>query len=190
MYELLLKNISRCAELTVQEVESIKRSFIPKKIRKKQYLVYAGSICKYAAFINKGCMCSYVIDDNGVKHVIQFAVEDWFIADLKSFQTQQPAELTIEALEDSEVLLIDFDSRENLLNQSITFQRSVIMAYQNALVSTQERILSMISNNAEQKLAAFMVKYPNLINRVPQHLIASFLGITPETLSRVRKQLA
>jgi CRP-like cAMP-binding protein len=190
MYDLLLKNISRSAELSEQEIEIIKRSFIPKKFRKKQYLVYSGSICKYAAFVNKGCLCAYVIDDDGVKHVVQFAVEDWFIADLKSFQTQQPAELTIEALEDSEVLLIDFDSRQNLLDHSAKFQRSVVMSYQNALISAQERILSMISNNAEQKFAAFMTKYPNLINRVPQHLNASYLGITPETLSRIRKQLA
>jgi CRP-like cAMP-binding protein len=190
MFDLLYQNITNKIELTPEEFEHITTFFIPKKLRKKQYFLQAGDVCRYTAFVNKGCLRSYTVDDAGKEYVMQFAPEDWWISDQGSLRGSKPSKLNIDALEDSELLLLTKDSMATLLEESAAFERYTMVLLENKAIDSDERMSGMLSQSAEQRYAAFESKYASLMQRVPQHLIASFIGITPETLSRLRKQRA
>lgn len=190
MFELLHQNIANRVKLTPVEFEHITTFFIPKKLRKKQYFLQAGDVCRYTAFVNKGCLRSYTVDDGGKEYVMQFAPEDWWIADQGSMKANAPSKLHIDALEDSELLLLTKDSMATLLDESAAFKRYMMVLLENKSIANDERMSGMLSQSAEQRYAAFESKYASLVQRVPQHMIASFIGITPETLSRLRKQRA
>jgi CRP-like cAMP-binding protein len=139
-------------------------------------------------FINKGCMRSYKVDSKGQEHIVMFGIEGWWISDFYSFLTETPAIQHIDALEDSEVFCIDKPDLEKLYTTVPKFERFFRIILQNAYISSQQRSLSDISETAEERYIAFINKYPTLEQRVPQHQIASYLGMTPETISRIRKQ--
>jgi CRP-like cAMP-binding protein len=190
MYELLEEKIKEKVSLTEEEFEFCKTLFIPKKIRKKQYLLQAGDVCKYTAFVEKGILRSYTVDDKGNEHILQFALEGWWIADMYSFLTGEPSTYDIDALEDTEVLLLTREANEKLYEKVPKFERYFRILIQNSMVAMQRRLSGTLSLSAEGKYLKLTETYPDIIQRVPQHLVASYLGITPETLSRIRKQLA
>ncbi len=190
MYELLFQKVTEKIQLTEEEKEICKTLFIPKKLRKKQYLLQQDDVCKYTAFVEKGVLKSYTVDDKGVEHIIQFAPEGWWIADLYSFLTGEPSTYNIDALEDSELLLISKTSQETLLQKVPKFERYFRILTQNSLIAMQRRLVGSLSQTAEEKYIKLTNNYPDIVQRVPQHMIASYLGITPETLSRIRKQIA
>ena len=190
MYELLHKKIAETISITEEDFNYCKTLFLPKKLRKKKYLLQEGDVCKYTAFVSKGLLRTYTIDDKGAEHILQFALEGWWIADLYSFLTDEPSQFNIEALEDCELLLITKPSWDLLLTKIPAFERFFRILIQNNLIATQRRLIGIMSETAEEKYIKFLKTYPDCGQRVPQHMIASYLGITRETLSRIRGQMA
>jgi len=190
VYELILKNISRHIELTQEESDFFTGILHLKKLRRRQYFIQEGNISRNECFINKGCLRAYHVDEKGVEHVIQFGIEGWWIGDMYSFVTGKPAKFNIDALEDSELLCIDKNDLEVLYEKVPKFERFFRIIIQNAFVVQQERILSNMYQSAEKRYTDFIERYPQFEQRLPQHQVASYLGISPETLSRIRKQIA
>ena len=189
MHERILKNVSRFIELTPEEARYFVSLLKHKKIRKRQYLVQEGDIARFEYFVNEGCLRTFHTDDKGMEHNVQFSIEDWWTGDMYSFLTQTPGKYNIVAIEDSDLICIDSEALELLYTKVPKFERFFRHLLQNAFVSLQERILSGMSESAEERYLNFRKKYSEMDKRIPQNQIASFLGITPESLSRIRKQL-
>ena len=190
MFELLYKKFSEKITITDEEFEHCKTLFISKKLRRRQYLLQEGDVCKYQAFVEKGILRSYTIDDKGTERIWQFAPEGWWSADLYSYLTGETSNYNIEALEDAELLLITKPSWDLLMEKVPVLEHYFRLLLQNSLVATQRRLMQSLSETAEKKYLQFGNLYPECLQRVPQHMIASYLGITPETLSRLRKKMA
>jgi CRP-like cAMP-binding protein len=190
MFELLQQKIAEKISLTEEEMDYCKAAFLPKKLRKRQYLLQEGDVCKYQAFVVKGILRSYIIDEKGAEHVLQFAPEGWWIADLYSYLTSEPSTFTIDALEDAELLMIARPEWEELMRKVPKLEHYFRVVIQAHLIATQRRLLQTLTQTAEEKYVKFAQTYPACLLRVPQHMIASYLGITRETLSRLRKQMA
>ena len=190
MFEQLYKSIHENVSLSDEEWERCKVSFSPKKMRRRQFLLQEGDVCRRIAFIEKGALYSYSTDKKGNQHVIQFGFEGWWIADLYSYFNNEPSSLNIEVLEDCELLLIDRVQHEKLLQEVPEYGRYTRIIFQNAFVALQRRIENALGLTAEEKYSRLIAQNPEFINRVPLHLIASYLGVSPETLSRIRALLA
>jgi CRP-like cAMP-binding protein len=190
MFETLRTHIEKKVTLTDKEYEICTGLFIQRKIKRHQFLLHEGDVCKYLAFVTKGCMRQYTIDAKGEEHVVQFAIEDWWVTDQASYLTHKPAIYNIDAIEDSDVLLIDYPSREKLCNAVPKFDRFFRLLLENKFIATDRRISGNLSLSAEEQYLCMLDTYPNIVQRVPQNQIASYLGITPQSLSRIRKELS
>jgi CRP-like cAMP-binding protein len=186
MYELFFQQFNEKVPLTAEEQETIKTNLTPKKLRKKQYLLQEGDTCKYIAFVEKGALKSYVIDEAGTERITQFALEGWTISDLYSFLTGEPATYHIDAIEDAELVLISKAAHEELLQQVPKYETYIRLQITGAYIALQRRLTSIISLPIEERYKNLTTLYPTIVQRVPQHMIASYMGLTPETLSRVR----
>ncbi|SKB29636.1 Crp/Fnr family transcriptional regulator [Daejeonella lutea] len=189
MHELFFESFNTKVQLTKEEELQIAKYLTPKKLRKKQYLLQEGDPCKYVAFVEKGALRSYSVDEKGNEHIIQFAIEGWTISDLYSFLTDEPATYNIDAIEDSELTLISKTAHEELLLTMPKFETFTRLNITGAYVAMQKRLTSIISSLSEDRYESFNAIYPDIVQRVPQHMIASYMGLTPETLSRVRKKM-
>lgn len=189
MFEFLHKKVTQTISISDEEFEYAKTLFIPKKLRKKRFLLEEGDICLYTTFVEKGLLRSYTIDEKGNEHILQFAMEGWWTADLYSFLTAESSEYNIEALEDSELLMITKPSWNLLLDEVPAFERYFRILIQNNLIATQRRLMGTISSSAEDRYSKLLLDYPDISQRVPQHMIASYIGVTRETLSRLRSQM-
>jgi CRP-like cAMP-binding protein len=190
MYELFFKSFNEKVPLTPGEQEMISTYLKPRKIRKKQYLLQEGDICKSIAFVEQGALRAYSIDDSGEEHIIQFALEGWTISDLYSFLTEEPATYNIDALEDSELVLINRPAHYEMLEKIPKYQSYILHLITGAYLAMTRRLTSVISNSSEERYTTISELYPDILQRVPQHMIASYMGLKPETLSRVRKKLS
>ena len=190
VFELFFRKLQEKISLTEEEKKIFTRLIVPKKLRKKQYLQQEADPAKYTAFVSKGALRSYTIDERGNEHIIQFAVEGWYIGDLYSFITGEPATYTIDAIEDSELLLISKPAQEEIMRLVPQYEKFLFLQVQGAYVALQRRLTAMISMSTEEKYTRLIQTYPDIVQRVPQHMIASYLGLTPETLSRTRKQIS
>jgi len=190
MHSQLRTHIERHIQLSEKEFDYFLSIGRHRKIRKRQYLLQAGDICLYESYVIHGCLREYYIDEKGQEHILQFAVEDWWIGDMHSFLTESPSVYNIDALEDTELLQIDKSSLETLYKHVPQFERFFRLKIQNAYIQLQKRVISSMSKPAEERYIEFIEKYPHLEQRLPQHQVASFLGITPEFLSRIRKNLS
>lgn len=190
MYELFFRHFNDKVALTRQEEEEIKHYLTPKKLRRKQYLLQEGDVCKYIAFIEKGALKSYSVDDSGTEHILQFGLEGWTIADLYSFLTGEPSTYNIDAIEDAELVLISKSAHEQLLAAFPKYETYTRLNITGAYLAMQKRLMSVISSTIDERYAMFNALYPDIVQRVPQHMIASYMGLTPETLSRVRKRIS
>jgi CRP-like cAMP-binding protein len=190
MFELFSESIRQHISISKEDFEFCKTLFIPKKLRKKQYLLQEGDVCKYTSFVEKGMLRTFTVDEKGNEPILQFSMEGWWIADIYSFLTDEPSPYNIEALEECELLLITRPSWDILLEKVPAFERYFRILIQNNLIATQRRLMSSLSETAEEKYTKLINNFPGCIQRVPQHMIASYLGITPETLSRIRSQIA
>jgi CRP-like cAMP-binding protein len=190
MYEVFFQTLQEKLPFNADEMAVLKRFLTPKKLRKKQYILQEGDVCKFFAFVEKGALKSYSIDEKGGEHIIQFAIEGWMISDLYSFLTGEPASYNIDALEDSELVLINKAAHEELLRLSPKYETWIRLQITGAYIAMQRRLTSIISLSLEERYTSFTNTYPEIVQRVPQHMIASFMGLTPETLSRVRKKIS
>ncbi len=190
MFSLLRSHIEKRIHLTDEEFDVSSKYFVPKKIRKHQFLLNEGDVCKYLGFVNSGCMREYTIDRNGTEHINQFAIEDWWTSDLNSFLSGLPATRNIDALKDSEVLLLEKSAREELFNACPKMDRFFRILLEANYITTHQRVTDMLSQTAEERYLKFIKNYPKLIEQIPQNQIASYLGITPQSLSRIRKELS
>lgn len=189
MFEVFFIHVNEKVSLTEEEQQTIKTFFSPKKLRKKQYLLQEGDVCKYMAFVEKGLLRSYNVDEKGYDHMIQFAWEGWWISDTYSFLSREPGAYNIDAIEDAELLLITLPHFEEMMLKVPKMERYFRILFQKNIISKERRLLSSITYSAEEKYLRLSETNPELIRRIPQNLIASYLGITPETLSRIRKNL-
>jgi CRP-like cAMP-binding protein len=186
--EPLLGYFQKVIPLNNEEKQLITELFKPRLYRKRQYVLQEGDVCNQFNFIVRGCLRMYKVDEKGNTHILQFASENWWLSDIGSFHDRKPSELNIDALEDTMVLQI---SHENLLSLYINapkFDRIFRVLIENSFVSLQKRLLQNISSTAKERYFSFLESYFHLTNRLPQTQIASFLGITPEFLSRLRNK--
>lgn len=186
--ELLLDYFQKIIPLKDSEKQLVTELFKPRLYRKRQYVLQEGDVCNQFNFIIRGCLRMYKVDANGNTHIIQFASENWWLMDLGSFHGRTPAELTIDALEDTVVLQISYDNLLALYTEEPIFHRIFRVLIENSFVSLQKRLLQSTSATAEEKYLSFLQTYSHLTNRLPQTQIASFLGMTPEFLSRLRNR--
>ncbi|OGU32137.1 MAG: cyclic nucleotide-binding protein [Ignavibacteria bacterium GWA2_55_11] len=190
MSELLRKHIDKRVRLTGEEFRMCSGFFVPKRVKKRQFLLQEGDVCKQLAFVTAGCLREYSIDHKGEEHIIQFAVEDWWISDLNSFLTGTASTHNIDALENSEVLLLDKAARDKMLETIPKMERFFRIILENNYIATHRRINEALSATAEERYLAFLKTYPVQAEKLPQNQIASFLGITPQSLSRIRKEMS
>jgi len=174
--------------LTSEEEELVKTAFQPKKIRRKQYFLQEGDVCKYSAFIVKGAMRQYSVDEKGVEHVVHIFVENYWASDRESMIMLTPSVFNIDAWEDTEMLIITRAEMLSLMSKIPALVEMIRVMDERNAIANQRRLNSTISSTAERRYEEFASNHPQFIQRFPQHLIASFLGITKETLSRIRKQ--
>jgi len=184
-FNKLSKNIL----LTEADKVIFSQHVVVKKLRKRQYLLQEGEICKHVAFVNNGMLRSYLVDEKSNEHIIQFAPEGWFISDLNSFITEDASNLNIDAIEGSELVLVSRASHIYLEKAVPEFFKFNYLQYRGAYIALQKRLTSTFTLSAEEKYINLLNIYPDIMRRVPQHMIASYLGLTAETLSRVRKKL-
>ncbi len=190
MYELFFQSFNNKVSLTTTERDTITQFLTPKKLRKKQYLLQEGDACKFIAFVEKGALREYSVDEKGSEHIIQFALEGWTISDLYSFLTNEPSIYNIDALEDSELVLISKSAHEELLLKVPKYETYTRLQITGAYIAMQRRLTSIKAKTLEEQYTSFNQLYPEIVQRVPQHMIASYMGLQPETLSRIRRKIS
>jgi CRP-like cAMP-binding protein len=190
MYESLIRYFCRYATfpLTENEIASIESTFIPKKIRRRQYVLQEGEVCKYTAFIVQGAMRQYTVDEKGEEHIIRLFIENWWATDRESLMRQTPSIYFIDAWEETEALLVTINAFTDLIDNIPALQEWVKNVEVNNAIASQRRISAAISLSAEERYHDLEKNYPEFLQRFPQHIIASYLGINRETLSRIRSR--
>jgi CRP-like cAMP-binding protein len=174
--------------LTSEEEELVKAAFQPKKLRKKQYFLQEGDVCKHTAFVVKGAMRQYSVDAKGVEHVVNLFIENYWASDRESMIMLTPSVFNIDAWEDTEILMVTRAQMLDLMSKIPALVEMIRLMDERNAIANQRRLNSTISGTAERRYEEFSSNHPQFIQRFPQHLIASFLGITKETLSRIKKQ--
>lgn len=189
-FEPLRQYLADRAAFTEDEFAFIRTLFVPRTLRPGEFLQRAGQAATHAAFVASGCLRSYVIDDKGKEHIVVFAPENWWYADIDSLGSGAPSHYFVDAIEESELLLIDPPSHQKIVNSVPGYAASQRTGLQRHAAAKDRRIVSALSTSAEERYLEFMKTYPSIAQRVPQWMIASYLGLTPETLSRIRKNLS
>jgi CRP-like cAMP-binding protein len=188
VFEKIRAYFERSVPITDEQFEFIKTQFTPRKVKKGEFLVREGDFSNFGIFVASGCLRTYVIDEDGKEHILQFSVEDWWTGDRNSMLNKAPATCFIDALEDSEVLLFNDIAFQKLMDYIPGVASQYMKGLQKHTAAKDQRLVESISASAEQRYESFLKTYPSIAQRVPQHMIASYLGISPETLSRIRKQ--
>lgn len=188
--DLILTNVARHITLNAHEKQFFLSLLEPRTLKRKKLYLKSGTVCRDSAFVLDGALKSFTVDRDGKEHILSFATRDWWIADMYSFLSQKPAILNIEAIADSEVLLLSRDNQQKLYQEVPKFERFFRILVENSLVASQQRLIDNLSSTAEERYLSFLARYPIVPSCVPQHNIASYLGITPEFLSKIRARLA
>lgn len=181
--------VARYIRLSEEELDFFHSLLRYRTVKKKTFLLQEGEVCDFEAYLIKGCIRTYYLDKEGVETILLFAVEDWWVSDITSFSERVPSHLFIETIEDSELLTIDFSSKSRLFERVPAFERMFRLLVQRSLGVLQQRYYSSVSETAEERYRQFLEKYPLVAQRVPQHQIARYIGVSPEFLSKVRSSL-
>ena len=190
MYSQINKNIERYVSFNANELKIFNSLLEYKAIPKKTILLHEGEMCNFEAFVIKGCVRKYYIDANGFEVILQFAIENSWISDISfSIYEEKPSRVYIETLEDCEFFLFNPTTKEELFSRAPKFERAFRILMQRSLAVTQDRLFNTISKTATEKYAEFLEQYPALPQRVAQHYIASYLGISAEFLSKIKKKM-
>lgn len=183
---LLKAHIEKLLGTTLHDYEAIEKFFVPLSLRKKQTLLEEGKICQANYFVTQGCLRMFFVNEKGVEQTTQFALEHWWLADYASFSAQKPAAFYIQAVERTEVLALPYAAQEPLLQAHPHMQRYFMLVHQRAHAAAQSRIKMLYGQSREEMYHLFISLYPEFVQRIPQYLLASFLGFTPEYLSKLR----
>jgi len=176
--------------LTAEEKNDLSSWVKERKMKRKEFFLEEGQVCHHYGFVVSGCLRTYAVDDSGKEHNLQFAAEQDWVVDLSSFYSDKPGKLYIETLEPAHLLLLEKNDVIQLYKRYPKFVRYFKVIFENKFVEMQNRVLQNISSTAEERYLAFLEQYPRLSNRLPSVHIASYLGVTPEFLSKVRKDLS
>lgn len=190
MFDLINKNVTRYYTFNSEELAIFNSLLKPLSLKKKSFLLQAGEVCNLEAFITKGCVMTYLLNDEGKETVLYFSIENWWVSDISSFNEQSKSNFYIQALEDCELLYLTPQSKEELLFKVPHFERAFRIMIQKNLSVLQNRLHGIIATPAEQRYDDFLKRYPTIPQRVSQHHIASYLGVTPEFLSKIRAKKA
>jgi CRP-like cAMP-binding protein len=178
------------ASFSEDDMAYVRRAFLFRRLAAGDYLQRAGDVARYAAFVSTGCLRNYVIDPKGKEHIVQFAPETWWLADSNSLRDRTPTQYFYDAIEDSSVMLIDSPSHMDLVQRVAAYATAFRNGLQKHAAAKDQRIVSNLSASAEERYLEFVETYPSIALRVPQAMLASYLGMTPETVSRIRKNLS
>ncbi|MCJ8210998.1 Crp/Fnr family transcriptional regulator [Mucilaginibacter sp. RS28] len=183
--ELILENIARHIHLTAEEQQYFVSLLQTRQLKRKEFLLQSGQICKYSAFTVSGCLRGYTVDEGGLERVLNFAPQGWWMADMYSLLSQKPGTLDIEAIENTDLRLLSKANQEVLYQKVPKFERFFRIITENSLVAYQQRVMDNLSLAAEERYNNFCKRYPSLIYSVPKKDVASYIGVTPEFLSRM-----
>jgi CRP-like cAMP-binding protein len=186
MFAEIDRFVARYIHLSEEESAFFHSLLKHRQLKKRSFLLQEGEICDFEAFVLKGCIRSYYLDQEGVETILLFAVEDWWVSDLTSFAERTPSNLFIETLEDCELLSIDYAGKARLFEKIPAFEHMFRLLVQRSLSVLQQRLYGVLSQTAEERYVQFLEKYPLIAQRVPQHQIARYIGVSPEFLSKVR----
>ena len=187
--QLLISSVARHVALTAEETDFFISLLQPLTLTSDEFLIREGSICRYESFVTRGCLKAYYEDDNGIEHVQDFLVEDWWADDLYSFLTQTPSKSNVKAIEDTELLQISKENLELLYQKVPKFERFFRLLFQNAYISQRDQITQMLSVSAEERYIQFLKRKPYALKRFSQKDIASYLGVTPQFFSTLKKKI-
>ena len=189
-FDVLRNYLDARAAFGPGDFDLIRSVFLFKRLSAGEFLQRAGDITRHAAFVASGCLRNYVIDSKGKEHIVQFAPETWWLADATSLNNGTPSTFFIDAIEDSALLLIDAPSHQMLVDRVAGYAAAFRTGLQRHAAAKDQRIVSSLSASAEERYLEFIRVYPSIALRVPQSMLASYLGVTPETVSRIRKNLS
>jgi CRP-like cAMP-binding protein len=187
-FDTLRAYLEARATFSDEEFAFMRPLFLTKRLPAGGFLQRAGEVARCAAFVAEGCLRSYVIDPRGKEHIVQFAPETWWLADTESLAAGSPSQFFFEAIEDSVLLLLDGPSHQVILDRVPGYGVAMRTGLQRHAAAKDQRIVSALSATAEERYLAFLATYPSIVQRVPQKMLASYLGVTPETLSRIRSK--
>lgn len=190
MFDQINSHVTKSVSLSSEELAYFNSKLEYKIVPKKTFLLHDGDVCNFEAYINKGCIRNYYIDENGFEVILQFAIEDWWVSDIASFQNHRPSNMFIETLEDCELLILSPQTKEDVLEKVPKLERFFRLMVQRNLAVLQSRLFKTIATSALDKYLDFLKRYPTIPQRVAQHYIASYLGISPEFLSKVRTKMS
>ncbi|WP_162499754.1 Crp/Fnr family transcriptional regulator [Mucilaginibacter terrigena] len=179
---------SRGAVLSDTHNEIIGAAFQYRKLRKNQYILQAGDVARYETYVLKGLLRTYLVDEKGQEHIMKFSIEDWWAGDLYSYYTNKPTSYNIDCLEETEVLQIAREDLEKLQTEIPGLNHYYQLLYRNSVIAFNKRVAASLCNTATERYIEFIERYPEIDQRVPNHQIASYLGIAPASLSRIRGQ--
>ncbi len=186
MIDNLIQHIKRFVAITLEDEEVLRSCFVAKDVRKKQYLLEAGEICTQKYFVSKGVLRMYNVNDKGVEQVIHFAIEGWWMTDYFSYNSGRPSQVAIQAVEASEIIMMDKQAEQELFAKIPVLESYFRRVLEKAYAASIMRTHYIFNFSAEERYRHFAAAYPGFIQRVPQYLLASYLGFTPEFLSKVR----
>jgi CRP-like cAMP-binding protein len=186
---LILQNISKHVALSPEERLLFLSKIETQTFKSKTILLNSGQICKHSYFVNSGILRSFNINDNIVEYILTFACKGWWIGDMYSLISQKPGNLFIEVLEDAEIVMLSKENQEYLYAAIPKLERFFRILTEKSLVANQERLLDNLSLSAEERFEKFCIKYPSLLQKIPQKQIASYIGVTPEFFSKMKSKL-
>ena len=189
MFDSLITHIRHYISPSSEALHTLTSRLTEITVAKGRYLLQPGTYIKHEYFVIKGCLKAYYLDDKGHRHIIQFAIENWWVGDFDAFYNQVPSSLYIEAIEDAHLLAINYDDLEKVFDQAPVFERYFRKLVTGSFISLRKRLMFAMGKSTADHYQEFCKKYPNIEDRVPNYEIANYLGVSPENLSRVRRKL-